>query len=192
MPSKCRNRTTAEVRTVLDSPAFRTAARIVVRRLGGEGMADSQLVGFYGWLCDQMSADTIHLPDQLITVHTIAIDGIERHDMVFAVKGSQVALLNPWVLQDGRNVIIDTTAWNSMIRHNVRRRFTGTDDFAELGCLLTFVAAGESYRSCVGTPGMTVTFVRDTVVLAGTPYTRYPEYRFQVRRDGTLSDIPRF
>jgi len=189
VPRSCFKTKSAEERTVLRSPEFRTAARMYLRSSGSEGMADSQLVGYYGWICKEMATDTVRLPEMFITVRTIAIDGIERRDMVFGVARDHVWLMNPWVF--GTNdVSVDTTSWNSFVRARLKSQLDSPEKAAALACMLDAAIQGWGFRhSCPFLPASVVRFADQSWRVTMPDGTNR---RYRLLSDGRLDSNPAF
>lgn len=179
---RCDSKASREIRRVGRSAAFRQAADA---RVPGD-------TAYRNWLCSELRLTTFRSFFGLQFVNTWAIQSIENHDMVFASVGGRPMLMNPWVLETGAE-LIDTTAWNGLIRGRISRPLNGTIEITTLGCVLTLVAAGEmGGDGCWSPPPISISSNGEILTLTGTPANRYPEYQFRVRLDGTLAEIPRF
>jgi hypothetical protein len=180
---QCDPSPTPELRRVQRSTAFGHASDVLVP---GD-------TAYRAWLCSEFKLTEFQSFFGLRFASTRAIMSIENHDMVFSIGKGEPQLLNPWVLGTSGN-ILDTTAWNAMIRGRVTRPLTGPHEVLTLGCVMTLVAAGELYGSdpCWSPPRMNVSSDGTIFTLSGTLENRYPEYTFRIRRDGTLAEVPRF
>lgn len=160
--------------------------------LTGGDTSEANVGAHFEWLCHELHSVTLRSFYSLPFVVTSGIQGIEQHDMVFATTNGASLVVNPWVLGTGRE-IVDTAAWNSLIRGRIGRPLNGTIDVTTLGCVLTLVAAGELEGDpCWSPPAVNISSDGDILTITGTRENRYPEYQFRARLDGTLADIPRF
>lgn len=180
---RCDPSATSELRHVQQSAAFQRAADVLVP---GD-------TAYRAWLCSEFKLTEFQSFFGLRFASTRALMTIEWHGMVFSTGRGEPQLLNPWVLGTEGD-ILDTTAWNAMIRGRVSRPLTGPHEVRTLGCVLTLVAAGELSGSdpCWSPPRMDISSDGKIFTLSGTLENRYPEYTFRIRRDGTLAEIPRF